>query len=112
MFSKLISENKNKTSMDSQSQNDVRKRNGEVVINALQELGEPATLNKILQHIINQQKVVLKIVLMNWDWRKTVFFFKEVIRDPVERILERGVAYGFIQKEKKKYFVISPENEF
>lgn len=51
--------------MDSQSQNDVRKRNGEVVINALQELGEPATLNKILQHIINQQKVVLKIVLMN-----------------------------------------------
>lgn len=41
------------------NQNDgVRKRNGEVVINALRNLGEPATLNKILQHIVNQHKVV------------------------------------------------------
>lgn len=44
--------------MDSKNQNEVRKRNGEVVINALRNLGEPATLNKILQHIVNQHKVV------------------------------------------------------
>lgn len=51
--------------MDSNSQNEARKRNGEVVINALRNLGEPATLNKILQHIVNQHKVFIVFVIVH-----------------------------------------------
>ncbi|XP_037909841.1 uncharacterized protein LOC119650789 [Hermetia illucens] len=61
-------------------------KNGEIVMDALRALNGPSTLSSVVRQIANRHQVQ-----------------PSYIKEPVKMVLEKGVEFGFIQKNGFRY---------
>lgn len=64
--------------------------NGKLVVRSLEQIGEPATLSHLVQHISAQSD-------------KTT----DQITPVVQSVLRHGLAYGFVDRARSRYFLTS-----